>query len=154
MAVRIDTPLLVTGGGPAALVVARLASSRNVSSVMAGHTFAEPTDPPRPVALDTASVEALGDALGVLQPYLAAVEPPAIDPAVFEHVLKHHCVADMNVTVYDGMTLVEGDGTRGVLADARSRWEVVADSHVDAAAMPVELNAAIAAAAVAVDRLG
>lgn len=154
MAVRIDTALLITGGGPAALVVARLASHRNVASVMAGHSSADPTDPPRPVALDAASVDVLGESLGVLSPYLAAAEPPTIDPAVFEHVLKHHCVADMNVTVYDGMSLVEGDGRSGVLADARSRWEVVADLYVDADTMPVELNAAIAAAAAALDAVG
>ena len=63
---------------------------------------------------------------------------------VFEQVLKHHCVADMNVTVYDGMELVErvtvepatGDGVRGVLTDGRSRWDVSADAFVDAAELP------------------
>lgn len=150
MAVRIDTPLLITGGGPAALVVARIASAHSISSIVAGHA---PADGSEPVALDAASVEALGDSLGILRPYLAVADPPTIDPAVFEHVLKHHCVADMNVTVYDGMELVDGDGTDGVLADNRSRFDVTADAHVDAAALPVELNAAIAAAARAVDQL-
>lgn len=149
MAVRIETPLLITGGGPAALVVARLASSRNVSSILVGHSPPPPVEPTRPEQLGTAAVEALGDALGVLRPYLENADPPAIDRAVFEHVLKHHCVADMNVTVYDGMTLEAFDGREGLLADARSRWVVVADAHIDTAEMPVALDAAIAAAVTA-----
>lgn len=150
---RIETPLLITGGGPAALALARIMSGRSVMSLMAGHS---PTADTEPVALDTDSVAALGDSLGVLRPYLTASEPPTIGPDVFEHVLKHHCVADMNVTVYDGIDLVEARpvpsdsgrfGVRGVLTDGKKRWEVAADAYVDAAQLPTELNEAIAAAA-------
>ena len=69
-------------------------------------------------------------------------------------MLKHHCVADMNVTVYDGMELVERSdcsaraaGSAGVLTDGRSRWEITADAFVDAADLPAQLPAAIPAAA-------
>jgi hypothetical protein len=146
----IDTPLLVTGRGPGALVVAKVASGWGLASLVVGH---EPTGGDEPVALGADAVAVLTPhgVFDVLRPYLAAVEPPSIAPAVFEHVLKHHCVADMNVTVYDGMELVEarpeGAGVRGVLTDGRSRWEVVADAHVDAADLPADLPAAITAAA-------
>ena len=90
--------------------------------------------------------------LDVLRPYLASAEPPAIAPAAFEEVLKHHCVADMNMTVYDGMELVErtprgARGVAGVLTDGRARWEVVADAFVDAADLPTTLPDAITVAA-------
>jgi hypothetical protein len=67
-------------------------------------------------------------------------------------------VADLNVTVYDQMDVIErrttGAGTSGVLADGRSRWNVSADVFVDADAMPRELSAAITAgAAAALDAL-
>lgn len=146
----IETPLLVVGRGPAALVVAKVASGSGLSSLVAGH---EPLGGDEPVALDPEAVRVLAPhgVFDVLRPYLSAVEPPSIAPATFEAVLKHHCVADMNVTVYDGMALVEaqrnGDGLRGVLSDGRSRWEVSADAFVDAADLPSELPAAITAAA-------
>ena len=150
----IETPLLIIGRGPAALVVAKVASGWGLSSLVAGH---EPLGGDQPVVLDPAAVAVLGPhgVFDVLRPYLSAVEPPSIAPMVFEQVLKHHCVADMNVTVYDGMELVErvtvgsatGDGVRGVLTDGRSRWDISADAFVDAAELPSELPAAIPAAA-------
>jgi hypothetical protein len=146
----IDTPLLIVGSGPGALVVAKVASGWGLSSLVAGH---EPLGGEDPVALDADTIEVLSPhgVLDVLRPYLSAAEPPAITPAAFEEVLKHHCVVDMNITVYDGMTLVDDErrdaGVSGVLTDGRSRWDVVADAFVDASTLPTELNAAIAAGA-------
>ncbi|MPY91552.1 MAG: hypothetical protein GEV08_00395 [Acidimicrobiia bacterium] len=146
----IDTPLLVVGRGPAALLVARFVSGSSMSSLLAGH---EVLGGEVPVVLDPEAVAVLTPhgVLDVLRPYLAAAEPPAIAPATFEEVLKHHCVADMNITVYDGLELVErvrrGEGVTGVLTDGRARWEVTADAFVDAAELPSWLAAAIPAAA-------
>jgi len=148
----IDTPLLVVGRGPAALVVAKVASGWGLSSLVAGH---EPSGGADPVLLDAEAVAVLSPhgVFDVLRPYLSSVEPPTISPLVFEQVLKHHCVADMNVTVYDGMQLVDrvdaasGAGIRGVLTDGRSRWQLTADAFVDAAELPADLPAAIPAAA-------
>jgi hypothetical protein len=146
----IDTPLLITGRGPAALVVAKVASGWGLQSLVAGH---EPLGGDAPVVLDAEAIAVLSPhgVLDVLRPYLAVAEPPTIDPLVFEQVLKHHCVADMNVTVYDGLDLVErvpqGAGVTGVLTDGRARWEVTADAFVDAADLPTDLAAAIPAAA-------
>jgi hypothetical protein len=146
----IDTPLLIVGPGPAPLVVAKVASGWGLQSLVAGH---EPLGDEDPVELDTEAIAVLSPhgVLDVLRPYLAAAEPPAIAPAVFEEVLKHHCVVDMNITVYDGMTLVDaeqrGKGVGGVLTDGRSRWDIVADAFVDGTTLPTELNAAIAAGA-------
>ena len=146
----IDVPLLIVGRGPGALVVAKVASGWGLASLVAGH---EPTGGDEPVELDPEAVAVLAPhgVFDVLRPYLTAAEPPAIAPAVFEQVLKHHCVADMNVTVYDGMRLVDsvrrGDGVRGVLTDGRARWEITADAFVDAAELPGELPALIPAAA-------
>ena len=148
---RIDTPLLVTGHGPAVLVVAKVVSGWGLQSLVAGH---QPLEGDEPVVLDADAVAVLAPhgVFDVLRPYLASVEPPSIAPVVFEEVLKHHCVADMNVTVYDGIELVEhaphGErGVAGVLSDGRSRWDVVADAHVDAADLPTVLPDAITAAA-------
>ena len=147
----IDTPLLVTGHGPAGLVVAKVVSGWGLQSLVAGH---QPLEGDEPVVLDAEAVAVLTPhgVFDVLRPYLASVEPPSIAPVVFEEVLKHHCVADMNVTVYDGLELVEraprGDrGVTGVLSDGRARWEVVADAYVDAAELPAALPEAITAAA-------
>jgi len=93
----------------------------------------------------------------VLRPYLATTSPPSIAPAAFEEVLKHHCVADMGITVFDGLELVEreprGSGVSGVLSDGRSRWEISADTFVDAADLPSDLAGAIPASAAAVSRV-
>jgi hypothetical protein len=146
----IDTPLLILGPGPAAWVVAKVASGWGLSSLVAGH---EPLGDEVPVELDDAAISVLSPhgVLDVLRPYLAVSEPPAIAPVVFEEVLKHHCVVDMNITVYDGMSLVEqrprGAGVSGVLTDGRARWDLLADAFVDATTMPTGLNAAIAAGA-------
>ena len=146
----IDTPLLVVGRGPAPLVVAKVASGWGLASVVAGH---EGLGGDTPVELDATAVAVLTPhgVLGVLRPYLSAADPPAITPAAFEEVLKHHCVADMNVTVYDGLRFTEesrrGKGVTGVLTDGRSRWQVSADAFVDADELPRDLLGAIAAGA-------
>lgn len=151
----IDTPLLVIGHGPAALVAAKVAGGRGLNTLLAGH---EPLGGETPVVLDEAAVAVLtpNGVLNVLRPYLTAVDPPAIAPVDFEDVVKHHCVVDMNVTVYDGMTLVEaaprpGGGITGVLSDGRSRWELVADAFIDAGALPSTLPEAVSAGGAAAD---
>ncbi|MEZ5410836.1 MAG: hypothetical protein R2761_22600 [Acidimicrobiales bacterium] len=148
---QIETSLLVVGTGPGALLVGKLASGRGLGSVIAGHRI---TGGDEPVPLSDAAVAVLTPhgVFDVLRPYLASHHPVAIEPAAFEEVLKHHCVADMNTTVYDGLELVEaelteGGGVRGVLTDGRSRWPVTADAYVDAATLPTELSAAVTAAA-------
>jgi hypothetical protein len=148
----IDTPLLVVGGGPAALVLAQVASGAGLASLVAGH---EVSGGDEPTTLDDESVAVLRPhgVLGVLTPYAARRDPFAIAPAVFEEVLKHHCVVDMVITVYDGMSLVDavpdGDGVDGALTDGRSRWPVHADAVVDTSSLPTELNGAIHAGAAA-----
>lgn len=149
---RIDTPLLITGGGPAALVAARVASGSGLQSLLAGY---EPVGGEAPVVLDPVALAVLtphGD-LEVLRPYLVASEPPTIAPALFEGVLKHHCVVDMNITVYDGMRLLEvrphRGGVTGALFDGRTRIELSADRHIEARALPRDLGAAISAGAAA-----
>ena len=152
----IDTPLLVTGTGPCALLVAKFASGRGLASLVVGHISGTSLDP---VRLGEASVELLTPhgLLDVFRPYLASAEPPAIAPALFEEVLKHHCVADMNVTVYDGMELADsvrsGAGLTATLTDGRATWEVRADRYVDASALPTALDAAVPAAAAVADEI-
>ncbi len=153
---QIDTALLVVGTGPGALLVGKLASGRGLSSVIAGHTITAPKsgdwDEPAPLSEAAVAILTPHGVFDVLRPYLASHHPVAIEPSAFEEVLKHHCVADMNTTVYDGLELVEaqpteGGGVRGVLTDGRSRWPITADAYVDAAALPTELSAAVVAAA-------
>ncbi len=148
---QIDTALLIVGRGPGALLVGKLASGRGLGSVIAGHTITG-GDEPAPLSDEAVAVLTPHGVFDVLRPYLASHHPVAIEPAAFEEVLKHHCVADMNTTVYDGLQLVEaepteGGGVRGVLTDGRSRWPVTADAFVDAATLPTELSAAVTAAA-------
>ncbi|MGF1599407.1 MAG: hypothetical protein ACFCVK_21250 [Acidimicrobiales bacterium] len=146
----IDTPLLIVGHGPSALVAAKVLSARGIPSVVAGHV---PVDDGTPVVLDATALAILepNGVLGVLRPYAGTQDPFTIAPLAFEHALKHHCVADMLITVFDGMTLagpVEGEGpSTGVLTDGRSRWEVRADAVLDTATLPTGLNAAIRAGA-------
>ena len=96
--------------------------------------------------------------LDVLRPYLTRrARRRRSRPRDFEEVVKHHCVADLNVTVYDEVTVVErrlGDGGgEAVLTDGTSRWELHADRFVDAGLLPSALSAAIVAGAAAVERL-
>jgi hypothetical protein len=154
--VRIDTPLLVVGRGPAALVVAKLAAGRGLPCLLAGH---EVLGDDTPTPLDDAAVEVLTrhGVLDVLRPYLTATTPVAIAPRAFEEVVKHHCVADLNVTVYDEVEVVDrrfgDDGGQAVLSDGTSRWDLHADRFVDADLLPHPLSAAIVAGAAVVDGL-
>ena len=79
----------------------------------------------------------------------------AIAPRAFEEVVKQHCVADLNVTVYDAVDVVDrvadGRGLRGVLTDGSSRWDLHADVVVDTRDLPTTLSAAITAGAAAAD---
>jgi hypothetical protein len=150
--VRIDTPLLVLGPGPRALVAAKVAGASGQPCLLVGH---EVTGGEVPVALEPAAVAVLVEhrLVDVLRPHLLAVDPLTIAPREFEEVVKQHCVADLNVGVYDRMGLVErtlhGRSLRGVLTDGRSRWEVVADTWIDACGPDASLSAAIVAGAAA-----
>ena len=77
---------------------------------------------------------------------------PGNHPIICDEVLKHHCVVDMIITVYDGMRLVDavpdGDGVNEVLIDGTSRWEI----HADASAFPTGLHGAIREGAAAAGR--
>jgi hypothetical protein len=149
----IETPLLVVGNGPAPLVVAKLAAGWGLPCLLVGH---EVIGGDTPVALDADAVAELTPhgVLDILRPYLQAVDPPTITPLAFEDVLKHHCVADFNVTVYDRMTVAErtinGRGLLGVMTDGRARWDLSADMFVDATLLPSTLPAAITAGAATV----
>lgn len=148
----IDTPLLIIGRSPAALVAAKVVSGSGLPSLIAGH---EPGGDLRPVVLDDESLAILepNGVLGVLRPYATAQDPFTIAPDQFEQGLKHHCVADMLITVYDGMAFEsDRDGVDGVpivgrLGDGRTSWEVSADAVLDVGTYPSELNGAIHRAA-------
>jgi hypothetical protein len=151
----IDTPLLVVGHGPAALVVAKVAAGCGLACLLVGHEIVGNDEP---VALDAAAAAELErhGLIDVLRPYLTGVDPPTMTGRAFEEVIKHHCVADLNVTVYDQMAVVDrrstGRGVSGVLTDGTSRWDVRADAFVDASGLPTALSPAITAGgAAAVD---
>ncbi len=153
---KVDTPLLIIGGGPGALAAAEIASGFRLPSLVVGHVTAAGPNPEYPVALDDGAVTALDHhgVLGVLRPYLAVQDPPTVSPHVFEDIVKHHCVADMNVTVYDGMDVVElqtePGSVNGVLTDGRARWELRADALIDTTDFPTDLSAAVNRASVEV----
>jgi len=152
---RIDVPLLVLGRGAAALVVAKVAARHRLPCLLAGHVIAG-DDVPRP--LTPAAVAALErhGLVDVLRPHVTALDPLTIAADAFEAVIKHHCVADLNVTVYDGVTVVErapaGSGTRGILTDGTNRWELRADCVVDADLLPTPLSDAIVAGAASAEQ--
>jgi hypothetical protein len=149
----IDTPLLVVGKGPGALVVAKIAAGWGLPCTLVGH---EVVGDDTPVVLGADAVAELTPhgVLDILRPYLDAVDRPAIRPRAFEEVLKHHCVADFNVTVYDRMNVVDrvvdGRGIRAVMTDGKARWDITADTFVDAASLPTALSDAITAGAATV----
>ncbi len=154
---QVFTPLLIVGGGPGAVAAAEIASGYRLPSLLVGHLAGQGPDPERPIPLDAAAIEVLRPhgVLDVLRPYLAVADPPTLSPHVFEDVLKQHCVADMNVTVYDAMTVLdrrpaEDGSVHGVLTDGRSRWELVANAIIDTADFPDGLADAVRAAATAV----
>ncbi len=113
----------------------------------------EPSSDDTPVALDAQSLAVLTPhgVLNVLQPYLSAGDPPAIAPALFEGVLKHHCVVDMNITVYDDFSWEtherRGDGCVGRLRSGPTEIDVLADAHIDTGHLPRSLPDGIRAGA-------
>jgi hypothetical protein len=155
--VPIDIPVLVVGHGPAPLTVAKMLSGRGVPCLLAGHRVGRETVP---TPLGPAAVEVLKDygLLDILYPYLdrngASV---TISPDIYENVVKHHCVADVNVTVYDEVTIVDRfagpSGVEAVMTHGRSRWEVHASQLVDGSDLPASLPEAIVTAADLVNRL-
>lgn len=146
----IDTPLLIVGRGPGALVTAKVVSGRGLACLVVGH---EPLDGEEPAVLDDRSQAILErhGVLGVLRPYAASQAPFAIAPRRFEQALKHHCVADTLVTVYDGMEVrdlaPDGSGVSGVVTDGQRTWRLHADAHLDVDGWPTALNDAIRRAA-------
>tara|TARA_R110000787_G_scaffold134595_2_gene246980 strand:- start:787 stop:1347 length:561 start_codon:yes stop_codon:yes gene_type:complete len=168
MSAVIDTPLLIVGGGPAALIVATVVSGSSMGSLIVGH---ESVGGDELVQLDEAEVAVLKPhgVINVLRPYATSTEPFVITAALFEKVLKHHCVVNMNITVYDGMKLVdlkivgdggdasdggdrdsgdgkaarEGLGARATISDGHSQWQVKADYLADTGHLSVDLNEAI-----------
>ncbi len=146
----IETPLLITGHGPAALVTAKVLSGSGLTSLVAGHA---PRDDVKPVVLDAESLAILEPhgVLGVLRPYASTQEPFTIAPLFFEQGLKHHCVADMLITVYDDMTFTPTDHDHaagsGRLDGAGSSWEIKAHALLDVSPYPSDLNQSIHQAA-------
>ena len=164
----IDVPVLVVGGGPAALVATKVAGGWGLSTLLVGHVPIVGADEHDPVALDPEAVAVLEvpGILNILRPYLSAVTPPTITTADFEDVVKHHCVVDMNVTVYDAMEFVltgpapgdpdgtgNGGGVVGVLTDGRARWDVRADTLIDTSTSPRALSDAVRAGGAAAQAL-
>ena len=144
---RIETPLLVLGRGPAAVVAAKVAGACGQPCLLVGHEIVSSDSP---VELDENAVAVLArhGLVDVLRPHLLVSQPPTIAPSEFERVLKQHCVADLNVSVYDQMEVVERAATGrtlcGVLTDGASRWDLAADTWIDADALSVSsLPAAI-----------
>ncbi|MED5361121.1 MAG: hypothetical protein VX760_01095 [Actinomycetota bacterium] len=146
----IETPLLIVGCGPAALVIAKVVSGRGLPCLIVGH---EAQNGAPPVTLDSESLEILEPhgVLSVLRPYAVAQNPFTITPLAFENGLKHHCVADMLITVYDDMRFKEATqsegGIRGELTDGSSTWEIHADAFADVSDFSVDLNHAVHQAA-------
>jgi len=148
----IDTPLLIVGQGPAALVIAKTVSGRGLPSLVIGH---EPIDAGCAVELGPEALAAMAPhgVLEVLRPYAATQDPFAIAPLLFEQGLKHHCIADMLVTIFDEMVYEASSAVAGVLTDGRRRWSVTADHMIDVSELPTELNSAIVAGAAAANSL-
>ena len=155
--IRVDTPLLVQGRGPAALVAAKVAGACGQPCLLVGH---EVTSGDTPVELDAAATTVLEEhgLLDVLRPYLLASDPLTVVPSDFERVVKQHCVADLNVGVYDRFEIVDrvidGRTLCGLLTDGTSRWQLTADACIDADALARSLPAAIThGAAAALDAI-
>ena len=155
-----DSPLLIIGAGPAALVAAKVASGAGLASLLVGDVprVGQVADPVSvelgdPVELNERSIAILerDGVLGVLRPYAASQDPFAIASPLFCDGLKHHCVADMLITVFDGMALsgsvgeVAGGGAiQAAFDDGRRTWDITADACFDATDESEGLNQAIA----------
>jgi hypothetical protein len=159
--VLIETPLLVVGRGPAPLVAAKVAAGWGLPTLLAGH---EPTGADEAVVLGDDELHALTThgVIDILRPSLVGTGPALVSRREFEDVLKHHCVADVNVTVYDQVDVVDiepdGDGLRAVLTDGRARWELAAAHYIDgsrlAPALPQAVLAGVGAAEAVLVGLG
>lgn len=143
--VTIDTPLLIVGGGPAALIVATIASGYSLSSLIVGH---ESQDNDDLFELDDKTIALLKPhgVINVLRPYAESLEPFVITAALFEKVLKHHCVVNMNITLYDGMELLDltpdAAGAKAIMSDGQVQWLIQADYLVDTTSLPTDPGAA------------
>ena len=150
----IEVGAIVVGRGPGPLTVAKMLAGQAIPCLLAGH---EPAGGDELVSLDDTAVAALAHhrLLDILVPYLAAGPSRSIAAVEYEHVVKHHCVADINVTVYDNVAVIErrhaAQGVEAVLTDGRSRWDLRAQWFVDGEALPTPLSQAIVAAAKVVD---
>ena len=146
MTVEIDTPLLIVGGGPAALIAGTVASGYSMGSLIVGH---EPVCPEEPVRLEAEVLEILKPhgVINVLLPYADSTEPVVIKASVFEQVLKHHCVVNMNITLYDVMLVSDlccgKKRANATISDGLTQWSVKADRLLNTAHLPIELNGAI-----------
>jgi hypothetical protein len=161
--IRIDTPLLVAGRGPAPLVAAKVAAGWGLPTLLAGH---EPTGVDEAVVLGEDELRALivHRVIDILRPSLVGTGPALVSRSEFEDVLKHHCVADVNVTVYDQVEVTDlapegdGGGVQGILTDGRSRWELHAEHYIDgatlAAALPEAVLSGVSAAEAVLVQLG
>jgi hypothetical protein len=153
----IDVPVLVVGPGPGPVTVAKLLSGRGVPCLLAGHTVLGDAGVEVLAASAVNVLEANG-LLEVLHPYVdrkgASV---TIAPGVYEIVVKQHCVADINVIVYDEVAVVDRRagpaGVEAIMTHGRSRWTVHASELVDGSDLPTSLPDAIVAAADLVDAL-
>ena len=158
MSTSIDTPLLIVGGGPAALIIGTVAAGYSLGSLIVGH---ESLGGDEAVQLDDEALALLKPhgVINVLKPYATSTEPFVITAALFEKVLKHHCVVNMNITLYDGMEILnltpDGDGANGTFSDGHTEWAIKADRLVDTTQLPTDLNGAIKeGAAIAIDIIG
>jgi ribulose 1,5-bisphosphate synthetase/thiazole synthase len=157
VAVPIDIPVLVVGNGPGPLTVAKMVAGRGVPCLLAGHAVLPDAGP---ATLGPSAVEALQahGLVDILLPYIhrdgASI---TISSETYEKVIKHHCVADINVVVYDQVVIVDRvvgpSGVDAVMTLGRSRWPVQARQLVDGSLLPTSLPDAIVAAADAVDGL-
>ena len=142
----IDTPLLIVGGGPAALIIGTVAAGYSLGSLIVDHESLGSDDA---VELDDEAVALLKPhgVINVLKPYATSMNPFVITAALFEKVLKHHCVVNMNITLYDGMDLRDlkrdGDGAHCSISDGHNEWAIKADRLVDTTKLPTDLNGAI-----------
>lgn len=147
----IDTPLLITGGGVGALIVGQITSGASLGSLIVGHrcqVHADNADAQLEEldAKSTAILQPHG-VLNVLIPYAVSAEPLVIDRTVFEKVLKHHCVVNMNITVYDDMKIsnlvIDGETATAVLSDDKHHWTLRADRVAETSTLSANLNNAI-----------
>ena len=136
------------------MIVAKVVSAASMGSLVIGH---QALNDGQIVELSDASLEVLKPqgVINILRPYANCISPFSIAADKFEQVLKHHCVVNMNITVYDGMTISlpvtspisslshTDQGVAVKLMDAHSEWSVNADRMVNTANLPQDLNGAI-----------